>query len=387
MRLDRYIFRRAAFAFTLILCGLTGMVWATQALRRFDLVTAQGQTILTFLSVTLLILPYLMTIVAPFALVFAMVATLNTLHAESEFTAMAAAGATGRRIFRPFLALALLTSLLVAFVSFWAGPRSLQMLRDFTANVRADVVSSIIEPGQFTSLDENLTFHIRNRGGDGSLQGIFIRDSRDPALEYTYSAARGQVVEALGKTLILMQNGTIERTRPSDGAATFIAFGSYAFDLSELQPEADAPRYRPNELTIDELLAISPDDPRLVGEEGRTRVDLHARFTNWLYPIAMALAVFVYLGHAHSARQGRTLAIAGAIALACLIRIAGFAVENLAGSASGAIVILYALPLSLIAILSLAVVANLRPRLPSFAAAAIERLSDRMEARRAGKAS
>src|SRR5690349_12905327 len=41
-RLDRYIVVTAGGAFVAALLTLTGMVWLTQILRRFDLVTSQG---------------------------------------------------------------------------------------------------------------------------------------------------------------------------------------------------------------------------------------------------------------------------------------------------------------------------------------------------------
>ncbi|MBV9247383.1 MAG: LPS export ABC transporter permease LptF, partial [Methylobacteriaceae bacterium] len=44
--LERYIFQAAATAFLAVLSALTGVVWITQALREFDLLTSKGQSIL-----------------------------------------------------------------------------------------------------------------------------------------------------------------------------------------------------------------------------------------------------------------------------------------------------------------------------------------------------
>ena len=48
-----------------------GVIWISQALREFDLLTAKRQTILTFLAITSLSLPALITIIAPVALFIA----------------------------------------------------------------------------------------------------------------------------------------------------------------------------------------------------------------------------------------------------------------------------------------------------------------------------
>ncbi|MBV9220490.1 MAG: LptF/LptG family permease, partial [Methylobacteriaceae bacterium] len=62
--LERYIFQAAATAFLAVLSALTGVVWITQALREFDLLTSKGQSILIFLSVTGLTIPSLIMLVA-----------------------------------------------------------------------------------------------------------------------------------------------------------------------------------------------------------------------------------------------------------------------------------------------------------------------------------
>eukprot|EP01035_Chromulina_nebulosa_P032051 gene32051-42769_t len=67
----RYIFRTTLASFALVLVSLTGVIWITQALRGIDLMTSQGQTILTFLGVTSLAIPVLVFIIAPIALMIA----------------------------------------------------------------------------------------------------------------------------------------------------------------------------------------------------------------------------------------------------------------------------------------------------------------------------
>ena len=66
--IDRYIFRTTLASFVVVLVSLTGVIWITQALRGIDLMTSQGQTILTFLGVTSLVIPALVLIISPIAL-------------------------------------------------------------------------------------------------------------------------------------------------------------------------------------------------------------------------------------------------------------------------------------------------------------------------------
>ena len=90
--IDRYIFRTTLASFAVVLVSLTGVIWITQALRGIDLMTSQGQTVATFLGLTSLVIPALVLIIAPIALMIAISHTLNKLATDSEIIVMNAAG-------------------------------------------------------------------------------------------------------------------------------------------------------------------------------------------------------------------------------------------------------------------------------------------------------
>ena len=363
-RLQAYIFRRTALVFVGVLMTLTGIVWVTQALRRFDLVTAKGQAILVYLGMTLLAVPSLMSIVAPFALVIAMAVVLNSLHADSELVAANAAGASHRHILLPFLVLGGFVSLLVGMIDFQSGPAALRMLRDMTNAVRADIVANVVQPGRFVEIDDDFTFHIRNRAGDGSLEGIFIFDARSPEYVFTYSAEHGRVTEILDRPLVIMERGTVERMRRSDGTSTFVAFGSYGFDLSELAPEDQGTRYRPNELTFLTLIGLSPDDPLAEGRLDQIAAEIRNRIATAIYPIAMVLPLFLFFGFTKNTRSQRTSALIGGLIVATLVRLVGFAAVGIASSEGSLAFAVIALPVGMVMILGASVAAGIEPFVP-----------------------
>src|ERR1700687_2443811 len=114
--IDKYIFRTTLASFALVLVSLTGVIWITQALRGIDLMTSQGQTIITFLGITSLVIPALVLIIAPIALMIAISHTLNKLATDSEIIVMNAAGFSPYRLFRPFLFATLVVAVLGAFI-------------------------------------------------------------------------------------------------------------------------------------------------------------------------------------------------------------------------------------------------------------------------------
>ena len=152
--IGRYIFRTTLGAFLVVLVSLTAVIWVTQALRDIDLMTSQGQTILVFVGITGLIIPLLVLVIAPIALVIAVAHVLNKLSTDSEIIVMNAAGMSPWVLFRGFMAVAIVVSLMVAAISAYFAPEGLRMLRDWLTEVRANVVSNIVQPGRFTSIEK-----------------------------------------------------------------------------------------------------------------------------------------------------------------------------------------------------------------------------------------
>ncbi len=192
---ERYVFRVTGFAFVLTLVTLTLVIWVTQALREFDLLTSKGQTILVFFAITGLSLPLLVLVIAPVALFVATLWALSKLNGDSELIVMSAAGLSPWRIFKPFALLGALVAVVVAVISIYLAPASMRQLREMVTKVRADVVSNIVQEGRFTKLENGLTFHIRERGRDGILYGLFVDDARKEEEQITFLAERGKIVD------------------------------------------------------------------------------------------------------------------------------------------------------------------------------------------------
>src|SRR6202795_4046798 len=120
--IDRYIFRTTLASFALVLVSLTGVIWITQALRGIDVMTSQGQTIFTFLATPSLVIPALVLIISPIALMIAISHTLNKLATDSEIIVMNAAGFSPFRLFLPFLFATIVVAVLVSFIGAYLAP-------------------------------------------------------------------------------------------------------------------------------------------------------------------------------------------------------------------------------------------------------------------------
>src|SRR5262245_55032221 len=124
--IGRYIFRTTLGAFAVVLVSVTALMWITQALRSIDLMTNQGQTILVFIGLTGLIIPLLVLLISPIALMIAVAHTLNKLGNDSELIVMNAAGMRPWHVFWPFLAVGMVVTLLVTALAAYLSPLSLR---------------------------------------------------------------------------------------------------------------------------------------------------------------------------------------------------------------------------------------------------------------------
>jgi lipopolysaccharide export system permease protein len=367
--LDRYMFKIAAVAAVILLVGLTSVIWVTQALREVDLITGKGQTVIIFFTVTLLSLPALIAGIAPVALFMATLYTLNKLNSDSELIVMNAAGIAPRRLTRPFIALTLITAVLVGWMSLSVMPAGFRALRDLITLIRADFVANVVKEGQFVALDSGVTFHYRERQGE-ALLGIFMQDRRDPNQPAVYIAERGQTAEVDGNSFLMLEKGTIQRESRNQNSSSIISFERYALNLSALSGDADGAGggdgdkviYKPRERTTWALLRQDPDELYYKLQEGRFRAELHNRLSAPLYPIAFMLVAFAILGEARTTRQGRAAAIQLAILLVGAIRIGAYAAWTASVRSSLAVALLYILPIVTIIVSALAIAYGARTR-------------------------
>ena len=355
IQIERYIFRIALGAFLACLIGLTGTIWVTQALRELDLITAKGQTLLIFLFVTGLSLPTLVVVIAPMALFIAVIYALNKLNGDSELIVMSAAGMRPRAILRPFLTLAMMVSFLVGFLTIVVMPASFQELRDVITRVRGDFIANVVKEGQFTQLDNGITFHFRERGQNGTLLGLFIQDSREAGKTKVYLADRGNAVEVEGQSYLALEKGSVLQQQKDSRDSSILTFERYTIDLAAFAPPDSDVIYKPRERSTTQLFFPDRTEGYFMLQKGRFRAELHDRLSSWLYPLALAFIAFAALGDPRTTRQGRGVAVAGAVLAVVLLRIAGFAATSAAARSAGAVAAVYAVPLLAIALSSLVI--------------------------------
>jgi lipopolysaccharide export system permease protein len=364
----RYILRQVTNAFLVILLTLTAVVWLATALRELDLITSQGQGILLFFQMTLLSLPSLVALIAPNAMLMAALYTLDRMNGDSELIVMTAAGAPIWRIGAPLLLVGAIVAIGILLANLFVTPAASRELRSFVTQVRADLISQVLQPGRFSSPEAGLTFHIRDRSMDGDLLGLLVQDERDPKQVMSYLAEKGRIISNDDGSYLVMFDGYVHRynAENTDKSVQIIAFDQNMLDISEFSPKDDDDKeLRPRERYIGDLISPDPNDKIAKTFYGQLRSELHERLSTPLYPLVFVVIALALLGHARTTRESRWGQILTAFGLAVGLRVVGIAANNLVTINAWAVALVYAVPLGAIFFAAWAAHVRMSPELRS----------------------
>ena len=362
--MQNYIFWRASRTFFLALTVLIGIVWITQALEQLELITNKGQSFLIFLQITWLVLPKFISFIAPIAVLIAAIYTLNSLNNDSELVIVTNSGATPFAILKPILFLAILIAVVDSSVSHYFSPNARREIRVFFTEINSDLISSVIKPGEFASVNNGITFYVGARDANGIFTDVVVNDNREEEQTLTYLAKHGAITRTTEGTFFVLQDGTIHRRPKERDSISIIDYSSYAFDLSTFE------RRVPNELRFKKpsenftpyLFKVDSRNDNFVKFPGKFYAELHNRFATPFYSIAYVMVVFFFLGTAQSTRQGRGFAVLTALLTVLALRGGGFMVQSGAKANTILNFVQYLIPLGTIAICTFLIARNVEPR-------------------------
>jgi lipopolysaccharide export system permease protein len=339
--LEIYILRRVGQMFLVALLPVLAIIWTTQVLQRINLVTDSGQSIGSFAKLATLILPSIIPVVLPFALVIGVTQTLTTMNNDSELTVIDAAGAKRNIIIRPILLLAAVISAFSFFVDNVVEPKAKTGARQMIAAAYADLLSTVIEEKNFRRIDEGLYVQISERLAGRVLRGLFVVDERDPAFDMIYYAREGAVDDT--GTSLIMRDGEVQR-KARDGNVSIIKFDSYSFDLSDLTQNRGQATLRASDRDLGFLLNPDPADKDYISRPQSYRAELHRRLTDWVLPFVLALISLAIAGDARSHREARLHPMVTALTFSFALRWASFYAANQIDTNPFYIGVLYAIP-------------------------------------------
>ena len=285
------------------LVAVTLLVMTTQVLIRVNVLTTTGQAFSAFLLLAATLVPSVLSVVAPFALLIGIGQVLSSMNSDSELVVIEAAGVKPATVLKPVIALSATVSILVLLVGNFAEPWSNRKLYDVLAQAQSDLFSVAVRSGTFMRLEDGLYVQVNEKLPGGELGGIFLADTRTEGNETIYYARSG-VIKSFGETDILyLVDGELQQRDLSSNQISIVTFTSYALDMAAFVPAGKSAARRPKEQPTSYLINPPEDDYYLQRAPFVIKQELVQRFSTWLYPLAFGLVAFTFLGKARSNRH------------------------------------------------------------------------------------
>jgi lipopolysaccharide export system permease protein len=349
--IERYMFRRIGLLALGALTVTTGIALTTQVLLRVDLLASTGQSLLTIGELALYLIPGMIAVALPFAVLISVLQTMRAMNQDSELVVLEASGSGILQRVRPALLVGAIGTAICLVITVWLEPVSSQKVRDLLARASGDLLSAAIQSGTFKQVDQGLFIQIAEKLPNGAFGGIFVSDKRDPASQFSYIAKTGSIVTEQGKTLLVVNDGQIQRKNISDNTVTFIKFDTYSLDAGTFAAPGVVP-VRGKERPTTYLINPDVNDPEFQRTPEKLTRELHRRFSDPLYALALALIAVYATATAQSHRQGGVATLTLAASIGFFIRAFGFVLAGNGGTNIVTTGLMYGFPVFIIGLFS-----------------------------------
>ena len=292
-RFDGYFLRQLLVLFGFFTLVLVGVFWITRSVSLFDRVISGGQSAMVFLEFTALTLPTLIRTVMPMAVFAAAVYATNRLSRESEMTVMLATGSSPWRLARAVFIFGLIAGLMMAAISVFLRPASVDQLERRQAEVAGDVTAQLLNEGEFLHPAPGVTVYIGQIDLDGTLHEVFVSDRRDEANPVSYSSTTAYLVNNDAGIHLVMVDGVALRLNEQDKTLSSTLFEDASYDISELTSSGDmAHRSLEAIPTVEFIEDIEAASATYGFTHGQLVEELHQRFS-WI-AICITVALVGY---------------------------------------------------------------------------------------------
>jgi len=207
----------------MLLLVLTGLAWMLQILAMLKILIQYNVSMGGFLGVTLMMVPFIATLIIPFALFIAVMFVYNRLIADREITVMVGAGLSPVRIARPALIFAGFLTIIHLFLSIWLVPTTQESFYKKQWEMRYGLAHLALQEATFNELADNLVVFV-NKVNNMDISGLMLFDNRNQGNQLVALAEKGKLISTSRGMSIVMANGSIQSLGDSFVIGTFDSF-------------------------------------------------------------------------------------------------------------------------------------------------------------------
>ncbi len=288
-------------------------MWLAQSLRYIDFIANKGVPILLFLEMIFYLLPNLIVIVAPIAVLIGVLFIYNKLITDHELVVMQASGMGYWQLAKPAIAIGMIFTFILYSFTFFFLPFSFRKYRDISLALREKTLANLIQVGQFNTIGK-YTVYARSQDLQGNFIGILIYDGSSENKAMTFMAEKGVIIDQeMGGRLLLLKGNRQEKDEVT-GKPSVLYFDQYTIEAKEKSDHEKGARViKTYERYVGELFDPKEDISPSTRLEYLSAA--HQRILSPLYALAFALLSVCVMILGHFNRRGRS----GKIIMACLI--------------------------------------------------------------------
>ena len=328
--LDRYVALELWPPFTISVVVFTFFLVIDRVYQLTDLVIGKQVPARLVLALLLYLLPPLLSLSMPIAVLMAVLIAGGRLSADLEVAALKASGVSPARLLRPFLAVGIIASVFIGWLTLAVNPWASAAFQRQLFRIAETQATAGIQERAFVSTFGRIVLYVEEVSpSQFALKGLLASDERDPALSRIIVAREGRVLSDSERRRLTLRfiDGTINESDAADPRRfRFTTFTLYDLNLPLSNPTATAEQQaKPEkEMPLGALTAAAEGKDR--GKAAPFLVELHKRFA-----LPVAAVVFVLVGFPlgiRSHRGGRAVAITSSFAIVICYYILSTALEG-----------------------------------------------------------
>ncbi len=317
--LDRYVWKELAPPFAIGLGVFTFFLFIDRIYQLTNLVITKNVPFHLVFSLLVFMLPPFLTLTLPLALLVALLLVCGRLAGDLEVTALRAAGVSPLRLFRPFVAAAVLVTLLIAWLTLAVSPWASAAFQRQLFKILQTRATTGLQERIFSAAFGQIVIYVEEvTPSQLGLKGVLVSDEREPARSRVIVAREGRLLSDEENRRITLRfiDGSINETDVGDPRRfRYTAFSLYDMNLPVDSPLSAATRDEKPErqLPLGSLLRTAAR----LETEGQIvapyYVEFHKRFA-----LPVAALVFVVVGFPlgiRTHRGGRAVALASSFGI------------------------------------------------------------------------
>ena len=360
MLIQRYLSKQLFFSTLLIAIGLTMIIWLTQSLKLLDLVVNGGAPLHTFGYMLMLTVPKFFELILPMALAVSIVFLFNKLTADSELIVMQACGLSPWQIAKAIAALAVVVGCCVFLIGGWLTPKANLELDRLRTVAKSGFSVSLLRPGVFNTLGDNMVVYLNKRSTLGNLQGLLINITPDNQPSSTIWAKSGGIVMRDDHPIVVMKDGVKQQYNPRTEQVESLKFASYQVDLTGVMHKAIVDdKIDPDQYTLPDLYHQLPLQQDAKSQQ-EFRAEAAVRLSRPLLVISFALSAVTPFLLGRYNRRGQAWRILHVILGLVALQAAYLGSTSAAQHHSWGVLLLYAVAVAP-SLVMLACLANVHP--------------------------